>query len=732
MWRRTIPTTSHPLNNITLNKDSPLPTTITHSLNNMATFYSETMSPNSIPDWDSTDPPPTPSTSPVQPLANKLINSNLAHSSHNILDKRITFSEVKRALRQGNANTAPGIDEISAHFLRHLPPNAIQAIYILFNTSWSSSLLPDPWKQAKSFCLYKNGNTSNPSSYRIISITSILSRTLERIIKTRIATYLESKNFFHGSQNGFRNGRSTVDHVLKLQEAIHHAIKARKRLPVVFLDIIKAFDRVPHDLLFKLYTQANISGLAWKWIKAFLTNRSFLVTQGPHSSKPVSASAGVPQGAVLSPLLFLIYINDLASQTDLNIDLAMFADDIAGWPKSVSTRVPTQNKQLKIWLYHITSWSRTWLLQFSKAKSNLVTFTRKLSTCPFKKLRLQNQPVLSKEAYKYLGITIDRDGSNKSHLSAILQKARHTAYYISRISNRISGPSPHIIIKLVKAILIPQISYGLCLLHTPASFLHSVNSILSLPLKKTLGLGKHSSTLKTLWDCGIPDSTSIKEINTLQFTNRALTKRILSLPPPPPPNLISTKTTPSTFSMKLQRIIAKHHLPPLPTTSKIIKTLSSKIHENNYLSNPSIQPDLKLLKPNPSMARYLLVDPRPIVSTRSRIRLHVDLSFARLHRYKFKTQPTCDLCGAAIGDTTHIILHCPRFSLARRRCIQDLQSLQPKEILTLDLVLGYPPSKPPLHLHPKRMTQKQLTLHHDNCLHITANLLKAISSIHFL
>jgi Reverse transcriptase (RNA-dependent DNA polymerase) len=699
----------------------------------MATFYSETMSTSNIPDWDSTDPLPPPSTSPAQPLANKLINSNLAHSAHNTLDKRITFSETKRALHQGNANTAPGIDDISAHFLRHLPSNAIQAIYLLFNTSWSSSLLPDPWKQAKSFCLYKNGHTSNPSSYRIISITSILSRTLERIIKTRISTYLESKSFFHGSQNGFRHGRSTIDHILKLQDAIHHAIKARKRLPVVFLDIIKAFDRVPHDLLLlKLYTQAKISGRTWKWIHAFLTGRSFLITQGPHSSIPVPASAGVPQGAVLSPLLFLIYINDLASLTDLNIDLAMFADDIAGWPKSLSTRVPTQNKQLNLWLHHITAWSNTWQLQFSKTKSNLVTFTRKHSPNPFKKLRLQNKPILSKEAYKYLGVTIDRDGSNKSHLAAILQKTRQTAYYISRISNRNSGPSPLIIIKLIKAVLIPQISYGLCILHTPASFLHSINSILSLPLKKTLGLGKHASTLKTLWDCGIPDATSLKEMNTLQFTNRALQKHILSLPPPSPPSLIATKTTPSTFAVKLQQVIAKHSLPPLPTTKKIIRTLCNKTYETNYLSNPAIQPSHKLLKPTSATARYLLVDPRPIVSTRARLRLHVDLSFAHLHRYKLKTLPTCELCGAALGDTTHIILHCPRFALARRRCIQDLQSLQPNELLTLDLVLGYRPSEPPLHLFPSKMTQKQLTLHHDNCLSITANLLKSITSIHFL
>jgi len=447
---------------------------MTQSLNNMATFYSKTMSNNNTPDWDSHTHPPRPSipSNTTQVQANNLLLSNTAHSPHSTLDKKITLKEVARALNQGNANTAPGTDDIPAHFLRHLPNNTIQSIKILFNTSWSSSLLPSSWKTAKSFCLYKNGPTSNPASYRIISITSILSRTLERIIKERLSTYLETKNFFHHSQNGFRHGRSTTDHILKIQNAIHSAIKARRRLPVVFLDIVKAFDRVPHNLLLlKLYSQANITGLAWKWIQAFLKDRSFFISQGAYSSTPVPATAGVPQGAVLSPLLFIIYINDLASLSHLDIDLAMFADDIAGWPKSLSARSPTQNKQMRLWLQHVTDWSRCWRLQFSKNKSNLVTFTKKRSACPFKKLRLDNKPILSKEAYKYLGVSIDSDGSNRSHLAASLQKTRQTSYYISRISNRNHGPSPLIITKLIKSVLIPQITYGLCFLHTPASSL---------------------------------------------------------------------------------------------------------------------------------------------------------------------------------------------------------------------------------------------------------------------
>ena len=730
IWRRTIPTNNHPLNSITLHKQSPLPTTMKESLNNMAEFYSNTMSDRSLPDWETSRPSMPSEPNATQRIAAKVIQSKAPLHPH-ILDKDITTKEVKRAIKQGNANTAPGIDGIPAHFLRHLPTSAVQVITLFYNYSWTSGYLPDGWKAAKSFCLYKSGPTSNPASYRIISITSILCRTLERIIKERLTTYLEAKNFFHASQNGFRYRRSTIDHIRTLQDAIYKSIKQKRNLPVVFLDIIKAFDRVPHDLLLlKLYSAANISGRAWKWIQDFLTNRTFHITQGPHTSKPVTATAGVPQGSVLSPLLFIIYINDIATLTNLNIELAIFADDIAGWPKSLSARIPTQMKQMSLWLQHIDRWSHTWRLDFSNSKSNLVTFTKKRNMRPQKKLHLDSKPILSKEAYKYLGIAMDEDGTNKTQLASNLQKTRHTAYYIGRISNRKSGPLPTIIIKLIKAILIPQISYGICLLHTPLAYIHSINTILSSPLKKTLGLGKHTSSLRTLWDCGIPDAMSIKESNILQYANNACKRKVIP-PASQRPSIIINKQVPSDFSSKLQNVMAKHCIPTLPIKIKDVKILTKEIQRSNFFENPTISEDDKKRKQEPDTARYLLVDPRPTVSIRSRLRLNVDLSFARLHKYKIRTSSKCDLCGNPNGDTDHLLLHCPAFEQARADCRMNLQNITPKETLCKDIILGHLP-KITLHKQFSNRKHKQQLKHHDLCLQITAKYLTHISSKLFL
>jgi len=152
IWRKTIPTTHRPLNSITLNKSAPLPANISESLNNIANFYSETMSTKSLPDWETSSPAMPIDPNPTQNIAAKVIQSKAPLAPH-VLDKDITISEVRRAIKQGNVNTAPGHDNIPAHFLRHLPPSAIHTITILYNYSWKYGYLPDSWKKAKSFCI---------------------------------------------------------------------------------------------------------------------------------------------------------------------------------------------------------------------------------------------------------------------------------------------------------------------------------------------------------------------------------------------------------------------------------------------------------------------------------------------------------------------------------------------------------------------------------------------------
>ena len=170
------------------------------------------MSPHRVPNWDSPFTPPPAYHLRRNDLDDYIKDNN--NSSIQLLPSTLNFpislEEVQRACKQGNLNTAPGPDHIPAHFLRHATPIVHQTLRLLFNTSWSEGILAHCWKTANSFCIYKKGNRSDPSSYRIISITSIIIRTFERIVKERLTNYLEITNFFHPAQAGFRH-RSAED-----------------------------------------------------------------------------------------------------------------------------------------------------------------------------------------------------------------------------------------------------------------------------------------------------------------------------------------------------------------------------------------------------------------------------------------------------------------------------------------------------------------------------------------
>jgi hypothetical protein len=261
-WRRTIPSSNMPLNSITERELDELPATIKASLNNMAGFYSKVMSPGPLPEW-AADSHPQPAAVPgdLDEHIGEVCSSAGPLLPCDVLDIPISDGEVFKAVKGLKRSTAPGPDDIPSLFLKKSPAIVRTTLARIFNASWRYGVLPQVWKHANSFCLFKKGSRSDPSSYRIISITSILVRTFERVVKVRLTEFLERRGFFSPFQAGFRHSLSTVDHLYLLQRAIRNAMRKGRQLPVVFLDIVKAFDRVPHDrLLYKVYTQGGISG----------------------------------------------------------------------------------------------------------------------------------------------------------------------------------------------------------------------------------------------------------------------------------------------------------------------------------------------------------------------------------------------------------------------------------------------------------------------------------------
>jgi hypothetical protein len=244
------------------------------------------------------------------------------------LDDNISILELATALRSVGKGKAPGRDLISYEMVRKCHPTMKQAIVDLFNDIYAQGEFPDLWKTAIVFPLHKTGKPTNqPNSYRPIALTSQLGKTLERILKNRLMDYCEKHQILPPQQSGFRKKRSTLDHLTTLQQEILNTHKERRtELIGIFLDIEKAYDMLWHEKLLSRMGDLGISNKMYNLVKSFLADRRLIVRVGSKTSREHKLENGVPQGSVLSPLLFLIMLSGL-QHVVRHTKIMNFADD---------------------------------------------------------------------------------------------------------------------------------------------------------------------------------------------------------------------------------------------------------------------------------------------------------------------------------------------------------------------------------------------------------------------
>lgn len=226
-----------------------------------------------------------------------------------------------------DAKKANGPDDIPTQFLQRYAEWVSHYLTLIFQKSLKTHSVPQDWRSAVVIPVFKGGIRTKVNNYRPISLTSISCKLLEHIIAKHIVCYLENNSLIYSHQHGFRTGLSTITQLVQTIHDFAKAIDTREQVDVITIDFAKAFDKVPHNkLIYKLET-VGLNATVIKWIKAYLTDRNQKVRMDGHVSDSLAVLSGVPQGSVLGPLLFLLYINDISAIMEPGVKLKLFADD---------------------------------------------------------------------------------------------------------------------------------------------------------------------------------------------------------------------------------------------------------------------------------------------------------------------------------------------------------------------------------------------------------------------
>jgi hypothetical protein len=340
----------------------------------------------------------------------------------------LSFTEITIAsiISKADPSKAPGPDGIGMKFLKQAPFEFSKYLYVLYSKSLCDGVLPEDWKMATVVPIFKKGEKAKPSNYRPVSLTSCVCKILEHIIGDHLKNYLESNKLLKRCQHGFRTGYSCETQLLGFYHQLVNTIDKGGQVDAVFLDFSKAFDVVSHA---KLITKLNGMGISHEiiaWIRSFLSNRKQKVKIENEFSNEISVTSGVPQGSVLGPLLFLIFINDLPESVKTQIRL--FADDCIVY-NEICNDSDCANLQKDLNAVH--SWCIANEMKLNSDKSQLIRFSRKRTPVLFD-YRINDAALAEATEAKYLGALLSSNLSWGKHLDQVLAKANRAINFISR------------------------------------------------------------------------------------------------------------------------------------------------------------------------------------------------------------------------------------------------------------------------------------------------------------
>ena len=363
-------------------------------------------------------------------------------------DIEVKEEDILEAVGKLQENKAAGVDGVNSTFLKGIIGGVVKPLAILFRETMNRGEMPGDWKKANVVAIFKKGTKKDPGNYRPVSITCQIGKMMERVIKSQIVEYLEGNGIIYDSQHGFRGRRSCLTNLLEFMELVSRRLDEGEPVDVVFLDFQKAFDKVPHKRLMLKLRAMGIGGKLWAWIESWLSNRRQRVVIGGVCSEWREVESGVPQGSVLGPLLFVMYINDI--DEGLVNRIMKFADDT-----KVVGRVSNQEEVdgLQRDLGRLGEWSKQWLMPFNVGKCKVMHMGGNNRE---EILELEGVALEVVEVERDLGVALSRD----MKVAVQCGRAASKGYQVlGMIGRTFTSKKCNIVVKLYKSLVRPHLEY---------------------------------------------------------------------------------------------------------------------------------------------------------------------------------------------------------------------------------------------------------------------------------
>ena len=592
----------------------------------------------------------------------------------------VNKQEISDVIKCIPLNKASGPDRVSHTLLKKTADTVSQALCLLFNMSLQSGVYPDMWKSANVMPLFKKGDSSVVSNYRPISLISCIGKLFERVVYKHLYNYFHVNKLLYKYQSGFQAGHSTVHQLIELYHQICKSLDNKEKYCMIFCDVSKAFDRVWHKgLILKLEMYA-IRGKLLQWISSNITHRNQQVFVNGAKSKPRYLTAGVPQGSVLGPFLFVVYVNDIADKLDCITRL--FADDTS-LGKSLKN-IKVIETSLNANLNTLCNWSKDWLISYNPDKTEAVVFS---TMTEIEELRLyfDGKQINLVNNHRHLGIIFESNGKWSCHIDHIVNSCSKMISSMRKLKYLLNRNTLN---KIYKMFIRPHFEYA-CELWDGCT-IEQIEKLEKLQLEAArivTGLPKYTSRQILYYETGWETLEERRKRRKLCLFYKIQNNLAPAYLQDITPDNVGTK---SSYALRnVNNIIVpsarlKHSYDSfLPSTIRLWNDIPEA--ERN---RPSLQSFKSYLQcEQPSAPPYYSFGIRKFNIIHTKLRYMASQLNYDLYRYNLKDSAVC-FCGNACENVYHFIFDCNRYIKQREvLCMNLKRFVKGDSSLTLSLLL---------------------------------------------